>query len=154
MSRKDGRSIPYRSVLASKFLELVEAHPGVLRIEPKPKPLQWWNGSSWDLYRARYALICRAGSGTRQVEIEVLSDADLVKDEGRWKRIRLAYRQERRTFLTFTQHSVLVEPRLTNAMIINSHAGTGIVSKAAGDLWFFQGRLFDGDSVIIRKVRS
>ncbi len=194
MSRKDGRAIPYRGVLASKFLELAEAHPGVLRVESKPKPIQWWNGSSWGLYRARYALTCRAGSGTRKVEIEVLTDAELANNEGRWKRIRRAYRQERRTLLTFTQHSILVEPRLTNAIIINSYAGAGIVptsdeqvlrltiadideftinglvaisplsypraygavlnSVAAGDLRFFQGRLFDGNTVITRKVRS
>ena len=194
MSRKDGRAIPYRGVLASKFLELAEAHPAVLRIDPTPKPIQWWNGSSWDIYRSRYALICRAGPATRSVEVEVLTDADLAADAGRWKRIRRAYRQEGRTFLTFTNHLILAEPRLANAIIINSYAGKGLVLAAdadalreataglssftinelvgrsvlpypraygavlnrvsLGDLRFFQGCLFDGDTVINRKARS
>ena len=129
MSHKDGAAIPCKGMLAHPFLELVHMRPAVVRVEAKPPAIQWWNGSEWEAYRARYGVVVRGirGRANPMVEVELLTDLELVRDSRKWKRIRHAYRQDGRRLVIFTNHHVLAEPRLTNAMIVNSHAGAGVV---------------------------
>ncbi len=131
-SHKDGSMIPTKGTLAASFLELVHMLPNVRRIDPKPEPIQFHNGREWDVYRAMYAVVRKgvAGSADRVADVEVLTDLELVRDSARWKRIRHAYRQDNRTLLVFTNHAILTEPRLTNAMIVNSQAGKGLIPQA------------------------
>ena len=131
MSHKDGTKIPCKGMLAHPFLELVHMRPEVVRIEAKPPAIQWWNGAEWEPYRARYGVVLRARSGfaNRMVEVELLTDLEVVRDARKWKRLRHAYRQEGRRLAIFTNHHVFAEPRLTNAMIVNAQAGAGIVPE-------------------------
>lgn len=131
-SHKDGSMIPTRGTLAAPFLELVHMQPAVRRVDPNPEPIQFWNGRDWDVYRAMYAVVRKGKAGTadRVVDVEVLTDLTLVRDKAKWKRIRQACRQENRTLLIFTNHSILAEPRLTNAMIVNTQAGSGLIPRA------------------------
>jgi hypothetical protein len=130
MSHKDGTAIPCKGLLAHPFLELVHMRPEVVRVEAKAPILQWYASGDWELYRARYGLVLkgREGYADKMVEVELLNDLELVRDAWKWKRIRQAYRDEHRSFAIFTNHKVLAEPRLTNAMIVNSQAGEGLVS--------------------------
>jgi hypothetical protein len=129
MSRKDGLRLPYRGTLACNFLELVDMHPKVRSIDPDPRPIQWWSGTEWEAYRARYGLVLDAGNrrSHRKVDVEVIAEFELAQQAPKWRRIRHAYRDEGRTLLIFTNRSILAEPRLTNAMMVNSYAGDRIV---------------------------
>lgn len=135
MSHKDGTAIPCKGMLAHPFLELVHMRPKVVRVDARPPAIQWWSGSEWEMYRARYGVVLkgRPGNPLRLVEVELLTDLELVRDSRKWKRIRNAYRQEGRRFAIFTNHHVLAEPRLTNAMVVNSQAGPEIVAAKDKD---------------------
>jgi hypothetical protein len=122
-------------MLAHPFLELVHMRPEVVRVDSKPPAIQWWNGAEWEPYRARYGVVLRGrqGRANPMVEVELLTDLELVRDSRKWKRIRHAYRQDGRRLVIFTNHQVFAEPRLTNSMIVNAQAGKGLVPERNKD---------------------
>ncbi|KFL32340.1 hypothetical protein JP75_05195 [Devosia riboflavina] len=131
-SHKDGSMIPTKGTLAAPFLELVHMQPEIRRVDPEPEPILFWSGKGWERYRAMYGIVRkgRRGAVDRTVDVEVLTDLELARDKAKWKRIRQAYRQDNRTLLIFTNHAILSEPRLTNAMIVNTQAGSGLIPRA------------------------
>lgn len=123
--------LPYRGLLSCEFLTLAEAHPQVLHISHRPRPVQWWNGEEWETYYPRYAVVMKTGvrGVSRTVDIEVANSAEYSADRRKYARIKRQCGKDGRLFLVFTEKHIRVEPRLTNAKIILTQAGKGLVSS-------------------------
>ncbi|TXM73742.1 hypothetical protein FV218_11040 [Methylobacterium sp. WL69] len=123
--------LSYRGSLAYDFLHLAAAHPAVREINQRAEPIEWYNGREWETYRARYeiVLVTTLPGVFRYVDVEVLTSADLRKDRDKYRHIRREYREAGRHFLVFTEKTILVLPRLTNAMLVLCQAGEGLVSE-------------------------
>jgi hypothetical protein len=139
-SWKTDRMLPYRGLLAFDFLNLAEAHPRVLAIRSKGRAVAWWSGATWEIYRPRYTLILRTGvtGVTSPLDVEVLPSFEHEAERLKYDRIRRECRREGRHFRVFTEKAIRIEPRLTNAKIVLSQAGRGLVP--------------DRDRAVIRRV--
>ncbi|MCJ2046804.1 hypothetical protein MKK58_20015 [Methylobacterium sp. J-078] len=123
-------SLAYRGTLAFEFLTLAAVHPSVRDIRQHAEPVWFWNGGDWEEYRPRYELVLATDlpGVTRRVDVEVLSSVELRQERLKYRRIARECRKEGRRFLVFTERQVHAESRLTNAELVLTQAGEGLVS--------------------------
>ena len=127
---RTGTSLAYRGTLAFNFLCLAAVHPAVRDIRQVARPVYWWNDEDWEEYRPRYEIVLATDlpGVTRRIDVEVLWSAEHRQERPKYRRVAKECRKEGRKFLVFTEATVLAEPRLTNAMLVLTQAGEGLVS--------------------------
>ncbi len=127
---RSGEMLAWRGNLAFDFLILAAVHPDLREIRERARPVHWWNGREWEEYRPRYELVLatRTPGVERWVDVEVLWSSELRENRVKFERIARECRKEERRFLVFTERRIRAEPRLTNAMLVLTQAGDGLVS--------------------------
>ncbi|WP_166145195.1 hypothetical protein [Methylosinus sp. RM1] len=129
---RTGEMIPYKKKLAADFLLVTAIDPDVLKFSTKPEPLQWWNGSTWETYRPRYA-IHRAGQPAGVVDVvvdvEVLHGFEYAQNRLMYERLKRDAESKSRRFAVYTEKEIMAEPRYTNALRIFAHAAPRTVPE-------------------------
>ncbi|WP_152658672.1 hypothetical protein [Devosia chinhatensis] len=130
-SSKLRQNVAYEGLDSFHFLCLAEVHPSVAYVSKEAEPLPWFDGFARRNYQPRYALALRGhrSEAHRIVDIEVLTSLQKAASHHRLRRLKNEAREAGRHLLIFTERTINIEPRLTNAKLIVHQAGEGLVTE-------------------------
>ena len=133
--RRTGDQIACKGDLAVDFLTCAALDPSVVAFSTDATPLQWFDGKGWQAHSPRFAVVRRkpGSSVVGMSYVDVEWSRTVSQNGAKYGRLRAAAAERHLSYQVLDEHEVRAEPRLTNARIVQSQAGPGIVPGVDAD---------------------
>ena len=124
--------VPWKGELAYDYLTVQCLEPDVLGFSKRTSSIDWYDGDTWQVHKPRYKVF-RSGpqEGVRLItEVDVLWSWELERARRKFDRVARQALTRHIDYLILTEKQIRVSPRYRNAMIVQSQAGSNLVSNS------------------------